>query len=110
MYYDILLGPNFVSTIQNREVFAIGRVLKYYINSPSIGTASSVHYMGVSTIGRCPLRRGSTVVACMHSHPAQMSWKIVIIGAKPLIDETESSVNYVCLYRTSCRKSMAPAF
>ena len=55
MYYDILLGTNFVSTIRNREVPAIGRVLKYYINSPSIGTVSSVHYMEVSTIGRCPL-------------------------------------------------------
>ena len=56
MYYDILLGTNFVSSILNREVPANGRVLKYYINSPSIGTASSVHYLEVSPIGRCPLR------------------------------------------------------
>ena len=59
MYYDIhnvLLGTKFVSTIRNREVSAIGRVLKYYINSPSIGTALSVHYMEVSIKG------GSTVV------------------------------------------------
>ena len=56
MYYDILLRTNFVSTIRNREVSAIGRVLKYYINSPSIKTALSVHYMKVSTIRRCPLR------------------------------------------------------
>ena len=56
MYYDILLGTNFVSAIRNREVSAIGRVLKYYINSPSVRTASSVHSMEVSTIGKCPLR------------------------------------------------------
>ena len=58
MYYDILLGTNFVSAIQNREVSTVGRVLKHYINSPSIWTASSVNYMEVSTctIGRCPLR------------------------------------------------------
>ena len=56
MYYDILLGLNFVSAIQNREVSAIGRVLKYYINSHSIGTASSVHYLEVSATRRCPLR------------------------------------------------------
>ena len=28
MYYDILLEPNFVSTVRNREVSAIERVLK----------------------------------------------------------------------------------
>ena len=55
MYYDILLGTNFVSTIRNREVSTFGRVLKYCINSPSIGTASSVLYMEVSIKG------GSTV-------------------------------------------------
>ena len=58
MYYDILLGTNFVSAIQNTEMSTIGRVLKYYINySPSIGTASSVHFLEVSAIGRCPLRK-----------------------------------------------------
>ena len=56
MYYDILLGTNFVSTIQNKEVSAIGRVLKYYINRPSIGAALSVRYLEVSTTWRCPLR------------------------------------------------------
>ena len=56
MYYDIPLGPNFVSALRNREVSTIGRILKYYINSPSIETASSVHYREVSTIRRCPLR------------------------------------------------------
>ena len=34
--YDILLGTNFVSAIRIKEVSAIRRVLKYYINSPSI--------------------------------------------------------------------------
>ena len=62
MYYDILLGVNFVSAIWNREVPAFGRVLRYYINSPSMGTALSVCYLEVSAIGRCPLRdQGSTV-------------------------------------------------
>ena len=56
MYYDILLGTNFVSTIWNMEVSTFGKVLKYYINSPAIGTTSSVRYLEVSTIGRCPLR------------------------------------------------------
>ena len=56
MYYDILLGTNFVSTIRNTEVSTFGRVLKYYINSPSIGTAWSVCYLEVSPIGRCLLR------------------------------------------------------
>ena len=56
MYYDILLGTNFVSTIRNMEVSTFGRILKYYISSPAIGTTSSVRYLEVSTIGRCPLR------------------------------------------------------
>ena len=56
MHYDILLRTNFVSAIRNREVSAVGRVLKYYNNSPSIWTVSSVCDMEVSTIGRCPLR------------------------------------------------------
>ena len=65
IYYDILLGTNFVSAIRNREVSAIGRVLKYYINSLSIGTASSVHYLEVSTIGRCPLREVPLYLLCV---------------------------------------------
>ena len=56
MYYDILLGTNFVSTIRNMEVSTFGRLLKYYINSPTIGTTWSVRCLEVSPIGRCPLR------------------------------------------------------
>ena len=54
--YDILLRSNFESTIRNREVSTIGRVLKYYTNSPAFGTASSVHYLKVFAIGRRQLR------------------------------------------------------
>ena len=62
MYYDIVLGTNFESTIRNMEVSTFGRVLKYYINSPSIGTALSVCYLKVSPIGRCPLFKGGSTV------------------------------------------------
>ena len=66
MYYDILLGMNFASTIRNREVSASAKVLKYYVNSPSLGTALSVRYWEVSAIGRCPLRE-VPLYTCMYS-------------------------------------------
>ena len=68
MYYYTLLRMNLVSTIPIREVSVIGRVLMYYVNSPSIGTASSVHYMEVYTDGRCPFKGGSTVIAISVFH------------------------------------------
>ena len=52
MYYDILLGMNFVSTLWNREVSAIERVLKYIIIALQSGP------LRVSTIWRCPLLGG----------------------------------------------------
>ena len=67
MYYDILLGTNFVSTIRNMEVSTFGRVLKYYINSPSIRTASSVSYLQVSPIERCPLREVPLYIHDIHT-------------------------------------------
>ena len=58
MYYDILLGPNFVSAIRNRGVSSIGRVLKYYINKEPFNwdhfecpLYGGVHYWEISIKG-----------------------------------------------------------
>ena len=53
-----------MSAIRNREMPAFGRVLKYYINSPSVGTASNVRYLEESAIGRCPLREVPLYIVC----------------------------------------------
>ena len=48
-----------MSAIRNREVSTIGRVLKYYNNSPSIGTALSVRYLEVFIKGGSTVDGGS---------------------------------------------------
>ena len=52
---QVLKGPKNLSALRNSEVSAFGSILKYYINSASIGTASKwPHKRGVR-YRECPL-------------------------------------------------------
>ena len=62
MYYVDRLGPENASAIRNSEVAAIGKVLLYYVNGDSIGTAVQWPLERGGPYWEVVAYRGSTVV------------------------------------------------
>ena len=59
----VLERPKNLPALWNGKVSAFGSILKYCINSVSIGTASSGRVSEVAAIGRCPLRQVPLIMA-----------------------------------------------